>query len=262
MKINHSNTTKASSSNIYRAKINSNQENKINNLKNIKIKNRKGNNSEERPFLKVFYKSSNFFYINDGNDGYCYYQGNRNNFQFGRKLYNNSSNSISSYNKDSNTNNNIDYENDYIKYIPFKKNSQYFYNDSSNISSQMMKINLYNKNSSQSNLNNSFSDNNNDRNMEYYEDNIIGDSENNYNENDYYINENENENEIENDNMIYENDIIIKKSTPHNFKYNRWNSNKSFYSAPKADQSIRMSSNDKIIKVRTIKKNIQSKQRN
>ena len=259
MKINHSNTTKASSSNIYRSKINSNQENKINNLKNIKIKNRQGNNSQERPFLKVFYKSSNFFYNNDGNDGYCNYQGNRNNFQFGRKLYNNSSNSISSYNKDSNSNNmNIYYENDYIKYIPFKKNSQYFYNDCSNISSQMMKMNLYNKNSSQSNLNNSFSDNNNDRNMEYYDDNIIGDSENNYNENDYYMNENENENEIENDNMIYENDIIIKKSTPHNFKYNRWNSNKSFYSAPKADQNIRMNSNDKIIKVRTIKKNIQN----
>ena len=260
MKINHSNTTKASSSNIYRANIIPNQENKINNLKIIKIRNRQGNNSEERPFLKVFYKSSNFFY-NDGSDGYCNYQGNRNNFHFGRKLYSNSNNSINSYNKDSNSNNmnmNIDYENDYIKYIPFKKNSQYFYNDNSSLSNQMMKMNLYNKNSSQSNLNNSFSDNINDRNMEYYDDNIIGDSENNYNENDYYINENENENENENDNMIYENNIIIKKSPPHNFKCNRWNSNKSFYSAPKADQNIRMSSNDKIIKVRTIKKNIQN----
>ena len=256
MKINHSSTTKASSSNIYKANIISNQENKINNLKNIKIRNKQGNNSEERPFLKVFYKSSNFFNSNDGSEGYCNYQGNRNNFRFGRKLYSNSNNSISSYNKDSNTNNmNIDYENDYIKYIPFKKNSQYFYNDSSNLSSQMMKMNLYNKNNSQSNLNNSFSDNINDKNMYYYDDNIIGDSENNYNENDYYINENDN------DNMIYESNIIIKKSPPHNFKCNRWNSNKSFYSAPKADQNeqnIRMSSNDKIIKVRTIKKNIQN----
>jgi hypothetical protein len=255
MKINHSNTTKASTSNIYKTNIVSNQENRINNLKNIKISNRQGNNSEERPFLKVFYKSSNFFY-NDGSDGYCYYQGNRNNFRFGRKLYSNSNNSINSYNKDSSSNNMniIDYENDYIKYIPFKKNSKYFYNDGSTISNQMMKMNLYNKNSSQSNFNNSFSDNNNDRNMEYYDDNIIGDSENNYNENDYYINENE----IENDNVIYENNIIIKKSPPHNFKSNRWSSNKSFNSAPKADQNIRMNSNDKIIKVRTIKKNIQN----
>lgn len=257
MKFNHSNTTKASSSNIYRTNIVPKQENKINNLKNIKIRNRQGNNSEERPCLKVFYKSSNFFYNNDGSDGYCNYQGNRNNFHFGRKVYNNSNNSISSYNKDSNTNNmNLDYENDYLKYIPFKKNSQYFYNDCSNISSQMMKMNLYNKNNSQSNLNNSFSDNINDRNIEYYDDNIIGDSENNFNENDYYINENENENE--NDNMIYESNIIIKKSSPHNFKCNRWNSNKSFYSTPKADQNSRMGSNDKIIKVRTIKKNIQN----
>ena len=259
MKINHSNTTKASTSNIYKTNIVSNQENRINNLKNIKISNRQGNNSEERPFLKVFYKSSNFFY-NDGSDGYCYYQGNRNNFRFGRKLYSNSNNSINSYNKDSSSNNMniIDYENDYIKYIPFKKNSKYFYNDGSTISNQMMKMNLYNKNSSQSNFNNSFSDNNNDRNMEYYDDNIIGDSENNYNENDYYINENENENENENDNVIYENNIIIKKSPLHNFKCNRWNSNQSFNSAPKADQNIRINSNDKIIKVRTIKKNIQN----
>ena len=63
MKINHSNTTKASTSNIYKTNIVSNQENRINNLKNIKISNRQGNNSEERPFLKVFYKSSNFIVI-------------------------------------------------------------------------------------------------------------------------------------------------------------------------------------------------------
>jgi len=141
---------------------------------------------------------------------------------------------------------NVDSEIDYIKYIPSKKNSQYYLNDYSNASSQILKMNLYNKNSSQSNFNNSFSDNNNDKNIEYYNYNI-GNSENNYNESDFCINENQN------DNIIYENNIIIKKSP-----YGRWNSNKSFYSAPRRDQNFTNSSNEKIIKVRTIKENIQN----
>ena len=141
---------------------------------------------------------------------------------------------------------NVDSEIDYVKYIPSKKSSQYFLNDYSNASSQIIKMNLYNKNSSQSNFNNSFSDNNNDKNTEYYNYNI-GSSENNYNESDYCINENQN------DNIIYENNIIIKKSP-----CGRWNSNKSFYSAPRRDQNFTNSSNDKIIKVRTIKENIQN----
>ena len=100
---------------------------------------------------------------------------------------------------------NVDSEIDYVKYIPSQKSSQYILNDYSNASSQIIKMNLYNKNSSQSNFNNSFSDNNNDKNTEYYNYNIGG-SENNYNETDCCINENQNEN------IIYENNIIIKKS--------------------------------------------------
>ena len=141
---------------------------------------------------------------------------------------------------------NVDSEMDYIKYIPSKKTSQYFLNDYSNTSSQIIKMNLYNKNSSQSNFNNSFSDNNNDKNVDYYNYNIGG-SENNYNETDCCINENQN------DNIIYENNIIIKKSP-----CGKWNSNKNFYSVPRREQNFTNSSNDKIIKVRTIKENIQN----
>ena len=141
---------------------------------------------------------------------------------------------------------NVDSEIDYIKYIPSKKSSQYFLNDYSNASSQIIKMNLYNKNSSQSNLNNSFSDNNNDKNVDYYNYNI-GSSENNYNETDCCINENQN------DNIIYENNIIIKKSP-----CGKWKSNKNFYSVPRREQNFTNSSNEKIIKVRTIKENIQN----
>ena len=142
---------------------------------------------------------------------------------------------------------NVDSEIDYVKYIPSQKSSQYILNDYSNASSQIIKMNLYNKNSSQSNFNNSFSDNNNDKNTEYYNYNIGG-SENNYNEIDYCINENQN------DNIIYENNNIIIKKSP----CGRWKSNKSFYSAPKREQNFTNSSNNKIIKVRTIKENIQN----
>jgi hypothetical protein len=144
--------------------------------------------------------------------------------------------------------------------MPKSKNSQYNYSEYSNLSSQMKKNSRHNKNISQSNQN-SESENNNDKNMEYYEDNInidnIGDSENNYNEKEYYENENENENE----NIEYENNIIIKKSrSPPIYKSNRWFSNNNYYSKSKTDQSARKKniSNDKLIKVRTIKKNIQN----
>ena len=261
MQYNHASTTKTSNSNLYRISSISNQANIRNNLKNFKFR-KEEKSMEEKPSSKVFYKSSNYFYNNGG-----YGTSNtrspeyRDNFHFGRKRYNISNNSINSYNKNSNTSNmNTDCENSYIKCMPKSKNSQYNYSEYSNLSSQMKKNSRHNKNISQSNQN-SESENNNDKNMEYYEDNInidnIGDSENNYNEKEYYENENENENE----NIEYENNIIIKKSrSPPIYKSNRWFSNNNYYSKSKTDQSARKKniSNDKLIKVRTIKKNIQN----
>ena len=188
---------------------------------------------DNRPKLKVDYKSSNYFY-NDV-DYYKEYPYKRMDFYF------NTNENKRKYNIESNSSHiTVENEDGYIKYIP---NKNYNYNNYNDIPTQ--KNNNYIEISSHKN--------------EYYDDNSEY-SENNDNENLYY------------DNEEYENGIINSNSNSPDIKYNQYRDNINFYLAPnkvpikKKNQNIISKaitheihfSSDKNMKIRPLKKKIRN----
>ena len=231
----YSKPTKRSVSKVHRFSSISSQKNRENESKNLRIENKEGKKLEENPLSKEHFKTSFYFFKDKRYNNNC-------------SDYNKLNASINNHNKESNRRYlTIEDNNGFNQCITKEINKRHIY-ENKNLSHQLKRQNCNH---------NYITIKNRNKNNEYYEDNS-GYSENNYNFNECYGNEITNDNEL------------VEENLP-TFKNNRFSRNKNIYPSSTSSQSKRRKkfiskvintesnfSEDKKIRIKTIKKNIQN----
>ena len=240
MQLYHSCSTKTSNLKTKKFGSISRHKNKINEKRKLSFNNKEVKLKNENPFIKIYYKSSNNFFKEEGND---------NNFSSKRIQYFNTNENLNNFNKISYRSYRkveSDYENSQNSLS--KANSPYIFNEYRHMSNKLKK----------SNINHNFNNKNNEfqEDSGYFENNC-----NKFNIKEYY--ENQYDSETQNK---YDNKIIIQKSP--SFRYNQFQGKINFFPSPMEEQSEKSKNiinkvfqnnfYEKKIKVRTINKNIQN----